>query len=152
MIYRILELTTICHPRWRSIARRRACPVTAFSPRTPSPLPAPPGSDNSPMGAGRRTPSCDNDDYPPACLPNLKTSVRFARMVRKASLESQFDVEELDILQNPQEHGGSCPEDDPHLECSIQTFYSLPRAPSRRILTHAPERSRPFSRDSGALL
>ena len=51
-------------------------------------------------------------------------SVQFARMVRAATLESQFSPEELAVLRNPQETETN-PEDDPYLRCSIRNFVDL---------------------------
>ena len=111
-------------------------PPRTPSPRPPSPHPpsppisprhssAPPGSDDSPSRSGRSVPPHDGYNYPPAYLPSLKMSVRFARMVREASLDSQFSPEELDVLRNPQECSESSPEDDPHLRFSIRNFIDL---------------------------
>ena len=45
-------------------------------------------------------------------------------MVREATLDSQFSVEELAVLHDPQEHD-SVPEDDRYLKHSIQNFIDL---------------------------
>ena len=45
-------------------------------------------------------------------------------MVREATLESQFSVEELETLRDPRENGSS-PEDDPYLRYSIRNFIDL---------------------------
>ena len=96
-------------------------------PASPSPAsPVPPGFDDTPNNSGRNSPSDDNDDndYPPCQLPEMATSVDFIRMVREATLDSQFSVEELAVLHDPQEHD-SVPEDDRYLKHSIQNFIDL---------------------------
>ena len=54
----------------------------------------------------------------------MNMSVEFIRMVRAATLESQFTAEELAALRNPQEHD-STPVDDPYLKHAIQNFIDL---------------------------
>jgi hypothetical protein len=54
----------------------------------------------------------------------MATFVKFSRMVRAATLESQFTVDELAVLRNPQEHESS-PEDDPSLMFAIRNFIDL---------------------------
>ena len=45
-------------------------------------------------------------------------------MVRAATLESQFSVEDLEVFRDPQELEAS-PEDDPYLKCSVRNFVDL---------------------------
>ena len=54
----------------------------------------------------------------------MKMSVDFIRMVRDATLGSQFTAEELAALRDPQGHS-STPEDDRYLKHSIQNFIDL---------------------------
>jgi len=96
-------------------------------PTPPPPSPVPPGfDDDSPNSSGRNTPSNDDDnnDYPPCRLPAMNLSVDFIRMVREATLGSQFSVKELAVLRDPQEHESSLI-DDPYLKHSIQNFIDL---------------------------
>ena len=112
-------------------------------PRPPSPpssprlSPAPLDFDESPNNSGRNTPRDDNDDnddndndsdndngYPPCHLSDMATSVEFIRMVKEATLEFQFGVEELAALCDPRENT-SILEDDPYLKFSIRNFISL---------------------------
>ena len=98
----------------------------ALSPPHPPPLsPVPPGFDDSSSSSGRNTPLNDeDDDYPPCQLLDMQTSINFIRMVRDATLESQFTAEELATLCDPQGHD-STPEDDRYLKFSIQNFIDL---------------------------
>jgi len=103
-------------------------PPILSNPRPPSPPPRPPSPtpsdfDDTPQNSGRNTP-LDDDDYPPCRLPGIATSIEFIRMVRNATLDSQFSPEELDVLRNPWAHESS-PEDDPYLKFSIQNFINL---------------------------
>jgi len=54
----------------------------------------------------------------------MKMSIDFIRMVKDATLESQFTAEELATLCDPQGHS-STPEDDRYLKHSIQNFIDL---------------------------
>ena len=74
--------------------------------------------------SGRRAPHYDFE-YPPARLPGLSTSVKFAEMVAAATLESQFTDEELDTFRNPRRDAEPNPEDDPSIKCSIKNFIDL---------------------------
>ena len=114
-------------------------PPPVFSspgPLSPPPLPpsspAPFGFDNTPPNSGRNTPLGNNDDdddededeYPPCRLSDMTTFVKFIRMVREATLESQFGNEELVALRDPQQNESN-PEDDPYLRYSIRNFIDL---------------------------
>jgi hypothetical protein len=116
-------------PQYQSDDDNRS--LLSHGPRPPSPPPSPPplltppGFDDTPSNSGRSMPfDGDNLEYPPSQLPDITTSIEFIRMVREATLVSQFGVEELDIFSNPQEVNSS-PEDDPYLKFSIQNFISL---------------------------
>lgn len=78
--------------------------------------------DDSPRNSGRNTPT--HDEYPPASVEKIRTALEFIRMVKEATLESQFSPEELDGLLNPMEHE-STPMDDPNLMMSLRTFIGL---------------------------
>ena len=54
----------------------------------------------------------------------MATSVEFIQMVKDATLETQFNIEELAALRDPQQNGPS-PEDDPYLKYSIRNFIDL---------------------------
>ena len=107
-------------------------PPPSSSPRPPSPPPRPPSSDpgppssdsgnSSPGSSGRNTPI--EDEYPPATLPKIRNSLEFIRMVKEATLASQFDPEELTEFLNPWEHD-SMPPDDPALKLSLLNFISF---------------------------
>ncbi|KAF9786837.1 hypothetical protein BJ322DRAFT_1106942 [Thelephora terrestris] len=86
-------------------------------PRPPSPPadpplpPPPPGFDEDNPG---RAATPLGDDYPPAVIPKIRTAIEFIHMVEEATLESQFDPEQLEELLDPQEHE-ALPPDDPIL-------------------------------------
>jgi len=86
--------------------------------------PLTPSSDDSPEsdheppqgGSGRHMPL--EDEYPPATLPKIRTSLEFIRMVKEATLATQFSPEDLAEFLNPREHA-SVPSDDPVLRFSL---------------------------------
>ena len=64
------------------------------------------------------------DDYPHTADPKIRNSLEFIRMVKAATLRSQFDLEELAKFLDPQEHT-STPPDDPALKLSLLNFISF---------------------------
>jgi len=64
------------------------------------------------------------DEYPTATLPKMRNALEFIRMVKEATLASQFDAEELAELLEPQEHI-STPPDDPSLKLSLLNYISF---------------------------
>ena len=99
-------------------------PPRPLPPSDPHPSSSPPpdfGREDSPSNSGQTPPL---DDYPLPHRPELITSVEFIRMVKDATLESQFSPEELAALRDPQEND-STPEDDPYLKFSIRNFIDL---------------------------
>ena len=56
--------------------------------------------------------------------PKIRTAIKFIELVEKATLESQFDPEELAELLDPLEHA-STPPDDPILKLSLLNYISL---------------------------
>ena len=114
----------------RAPSPRPSTPPRPPSPpsRVPSRVPSPPSSDTppgpdpetpSPGGTGRNTPL--EDDYPPASRPKILVALDFIRMVKDATLETQFSPEELTEFLDPQEHT-STPSDDPDLKYSLRNF------------------------------
>ena len=110
-------------------------PQLLFTPRPPSPStpprsPTPSEIEDTPPNSGRNTPidnhnnDDENDDYPRCRLPDLATSIEFIRMVRGATLDSQFSPEELTAFHDPQPHAFN-PANDPYLKYSIQNFIDL---------------------------
>ena len=99
-------------------------------PRPPSPPPGspPPGPDPEPEPSdpeddpGRNSPI--EVEYPFAPLPKMRTALDFIRMVKDATLASQFDPEELAEFLEPREHE-STPPDDPNLKLSLLNYISF---------------------------
>ena len=119
-------------------------PLSPASPRPPSPRPPsphppsppiPPLSPDPPLDfeqsdpdtpSGRNTPT--GDEYPPAALPKMQIALDFIRMIKEATLASQFDTEELAELFEPQEHT-STPPDDANLKLSLLNYISFMGSP-----------------------
>jgi len=81
--------------------------------------PPPPDSDSDDP-----IPSSDSDeDDSEITLENMKTDLRFIRMVEEATLASQFSPAELRVIRNPQQSQSS-PSDDPDLQLSIKCYIS----------------------------
>ena len=66
----------------------------------------------------------DDDRYPPAAVDRIKVALEFIRLVKEATLASQFSAEDLADFLNPLEHD-STPDDNPDLMLSLQTFVGL---------------------------
>lgn len=101
------------------------CPPPA-SPRPPSPRNSPPPpvfDDSDPENIpGQDSPPVH--EFPVATYPKIRTAIKFIKMVEQATLESQFDPEELAELLEPQEHASTPPE-DPLLKLSLLNYISL---------------------------
>jgi len=69
------------------------------------------------------SPPSDNEDDPNITLENMKTNLKFVRMIEEATLDSQFSPAELQAFRNPRELGSS-PSDDPDLKLSLSFFIS----------------------------
>ena len=65
----------------------------------------------------------DNEDDPTITLENMKINLKFIKMTKESTLESQFNAADLHALWNPLENQTS-PSDDPDLWLSI-SFYIL---------------------------
>ena len=125
----------------------RRTPLDMSRPATPRPLlpsprplshsphpPSPPTRSPSPEPEPEPEPSDLEDnpernrptdiEYPFAPLPKIRTALEFIRMVKDATLASQFDPEELAELLEPQEHE-STPPDDPNLKLSLLNYISF---------------------------
>lgn len=87
-----------------------------LTPSPPRPLPASPRP-QSPLPLLL-------DEFPPVRLPKLRPAVEFTEMLKSATLESQFDPEELADLLDPREHV-STPLDDPGLKLSLRNYIAL---------------------------
>ena len=87
-----------------------------LTPSPPRPLPASPRP-QSPLPLLL-------DEFPPVRLPKLRPAVEFTEMLKSATLESQFDPEELADLLDPREHV-STPLDDPGLKLSLRNYITL---------------------------
>ena len=107
------------------------------SPRPPSP-PIPPATPPS-SPPSEHSPGSDpdipqdmslEDDYPPATRPKIIAALDFIRMVKGATLATQFGPEDLAEFLNPQEHT-SVPSDDPVLWFSLWNFISCMDASQR---------------------
>ena len=89
---------------------------------SPRPLsPDPPSSDPD-ADSGRN--GLRGDRYPPTVLPKMRNALEFIRLVKEATLESQFTTKELAELLEPQEHL-SPPPDDPSLKLSLLNYISF---------------------------
>jgi hypothetical protein len=64
------------------------------------------------------------EEYPVPTLQKMRSAVDFIRMVKEATLASQFDAEELAELLAPQEHT-TTPPDDPILRLSLLNYISF---------------------------
>ena len=79
----------------------------------------PPDSDDDPPPSDPE----DDEDDPTITLENMKTDLKFIKMVEKSTLESQFNAAELHAFWNPHENQTS-PSDDPDLWLSISFYIS----------------------------
>jgi len=97
------------------------------SPRPITPPTRPPSSepphDEPGPDSGRNSP-LEDDEYPHVALPKLRIALEFIRMVKEATLASQFNAEELDELLEPLAHS-STPPDDPSLKLSLLNYISF---------------------------
>jgi hypothetical protein len=54
-------------------------------------------------------------------MPKIRTAIEFIELVKRATLESQFEPDELTELLNPRGHD-STPLDDPNLTLSLLNY------------------------------
>ena len=108
-------------PRSLSSSPRQHSPTPPLVPQSPPP-PSDFNQTDSEDGLGQDLP--DEDEFPLATEPKIPICLEFVKLVRTATLASQFSPEELADFLNPEEHK-STPPDDPNLRLSLLNLISL---------------------------
>ena len=96
-------------------------PSPPHSPQS-SPIPSDFDQDDPDVNSRPTTPLGCN--YPPTSIQKFRTAIDFIKMVRGATLASQFEPDELAEFLHPQEIPSSPPE-DPSLKLSLLNFISF---------------------------